>query len=355
MRMTAPPKNQDPAPDVTREREAEFGDLVEAHRTDLHAHCYRMLGSLHDADDALQESLLRAWRALPRFRGDSSIRTWLYRIATNVCLDLIRRRPRRVLPVDYGPPTATGEPEREQPLPPHLWIEPYPDETIGVEDGAADPHARYEQREALELAFVAALQHLAPRQRAALVLRDVLGFSANEAADVLDTTVPSVNGALRRARSAVDERLPEQTQQATLRALGDARLRAVVEGFADAFERGDIDAILAMLADDATFSMPPYPEWRQGRDAIAASWLMPGGAPPRLRYTPTRANGQLALGTYLIDSDSGAYEPIAVDVLTLRGDEIVDVTAFRDPSMFPRFDLPDRLREDRVNRASGFA
>src|SRR5829696_8931538 len=198
-----------------------------------------MLGSLHDADDALQDTLIRAWRALPKFRGDSSPRTWLYRIATNVCLDAIARRPKRVLPIDYDDEEA-----------PH-WIEPYPDATIGVEDGEAAPEARYERREALELAFVAALQHLPPRQRAALILRDVLGFSAKEASESLDTTVASVNGALQRARKAVEERVPERSQQTALLKLGDRRVREIVERFADAFERGEIDAILAMLTEDA--------------------------------------------------------------------------------------------------------
>jgi RNA polymerase sigma-70 factor (ECF subfamily) len=197
--------------------EAAFRELIEAHRADFHAHCYRMLGSLHDADDALQDTLLRAWRALPRFGGHSSLRTWVHRIATNVCLDALARRPKRVLPIDYGPPSAPGGRGSERPLPGSLWIEPYPDEAIGVADGAAAPGARYERREALEMAFVAALQHLSHRQRAALILREVLGFSAKEAAESLATTVPSVNGALRRARVVVEERLPEQGQQATLR------------------------------------------------------------------------------------------------------------------------------------------
>jgi RNA polymerase sigma-70 factor, ECF subfamily len=310
-----------------------FDDLVEDQRADLHAHCYRMLGSLHDADDALQDTLLRAWRGLPGFRGRSSLRTWLYRIATNVCLDAIARRPKRVLPIDYGPD------EREA----SLWIDPYPDATLGVEDGEAAPEARYERREALELAFVAALQHLPPRQRAALIARDVLGFSAKEAAEALETTVASVNGALLRARRTVAERLPQRSQQATLRSLGDRRLQEIVERFADAFERGDVDAILALLADDATFSMPPYPDRYEGREAIASSWLMPGGPPPRLRYVTVRANGQPALATYLLDAETGAYLPLALDVLTLRGDRIADVTAFRTPALFPRFGLPERL------------
>jgi RNA polymerase sigma-70 factor (ECF subfamily) len=320
----------------------DFDQLVEAHRTDLHAHCYRMLGSLQDADDALQDTLLRAWRGLPKFRGESSPRTWLYRIATNVCLDAIARRPRRVLPNGYGPATPPGAEERERrPLTEVPWIEPYPDEVLGVADGASSPEARYERSESLELAFIAALQHLPASQRSALVLCDVLGFSAKEASESLGTTIASVNGALRRARTAL-EKLPDQSQQKTLRALGDRRLRETAGRFADAFERGEVDTILAMLADDATFAMPPYPEWRRGRDAMTRSWLMPVG-PGLLRYLPIRANGQLAFGVYAIKPDASSYLPIALDVLTLRGDLIVDVTAFRTPTIFPRFQLPDRL------------
>jgi len=320
-----------------------FRALVEEHRADLHAHCYRMLGSLHDADDALQEALLRAWRALPKFRGDSSLRTWLYRIATNVCLDAIARRPKRVLPVDYGPPTPGGE-DRGRALPESHWIEPYPDEEIGVADGAEGPDARYERREALELAFVAALQHLPARQRAALILRDVLGFSAKEAAATLGATVPSVNGALARAREATESRLPDRSQQATLRSLGDRRLREIVERFADAFERGDVGDVLAMLTDDAVFSMPPHPEWCRGREEVGESWLMPSREPTGLRYARTSANGQLALGTYALDEETGEYAPIALDVLALREDLIGEVIAFRNTGAFARFGLPDPLR-----------
>jgi RNA polymerase sigma-70 factor, ECF subfamily len=322
--------------------EEAFRRIVEPHRAELHAHCYRMLGSLHDAEDALQNVMLRAWRGLRRFEGRSATRAWLYKIATNVCLDAIGKRPKRVLPIDYAPPARTGD-DPGEPLSESVWVEPYPDERLGLEDGHAAPEARYEQREAVELAFIAALQHLPPRQRAALILREVLGFSAREVAAALDTTVASVNSALQRARKAVDERLPEQSQQATMRSLGDERLRRVVEDFIDAFERGDIDAILTLLAEDATFTMPPYATWYRGREAIADSWLMPGGPPPRLRYVPTRANGQLALATYQLDRDEGGYVPIALDVLTLDGPRIADVTAFRLPEAFRSFGLPDTL------------
>jgi RNA polymerase sigma-70 factor (ECF subfamily) len=322
--------------------EDAFRLLVEPHRGTLHAHCYRMLGSVHDAEDALQDALLRAWRGLRGLEGRSSLRTWLYRIATNACLDATARRPRRVLPIDYGPPAGPRD-EAGEPLTGPVWLEPYPDEQLGLEDGSAAPEARYEQREAVELAFIAALQHLPARQRAVLVLREVLGFSAREVAESLDTTVASVNSALQRARKTVDERLPARSQQATLRTLGDDAIRELVESFVDAFERGDVDAILALVAEDATFAMPPYADWYRGREALGDSWLMPGGPPPRLRYVPTRANGQPALGTYQRDPGAGTYLPIALDVLTLDGARISDITAFRTPEVFRLFGLPDEL------------
>jgi RNA polymerase sigma-70 factor, ECF subfamily len=211
---------------------------------------------------------------------------------------------------------------------------------------ADSPEARFEQREAVELAFVAAIHHLSPKERAALVLRDVLGFSASEAAQVLGATVPSVTSALQRARRTLDERLPERSQQATIRALGDQRTEALVKEFVDAFERGDVGTILAKLAEDATFAMPPYAGWCRGRERVAASWLMPGGAPPRLHYIETEANGQPAAAVYLLDRDRGAYLPICLDVLTLRGPWIADVTAFRMPDLFRRFGLPDHLVDE---------
>jgi RNA polymerase sigma-70 factor, ECF subfamily len=321
--------------------EDAFRLLVEPHRAALHAHCYRMVGSVHDAEDALQDAMLRAWRGLRGLEGRSSLRTWLYRITTNACLDAAARRPKRVLPIDYGPPAGPDDVPGE-PLVEPVWLEPYPDERLGLEEGYAAPEARYEQREAMELAFIAALQHLPARQRAVLVLREVLGFSAREVAESLETTVASVNSALQRARKTVDERLPARSQQATLRTLGDDGIRDLVEGLVDAFERGDVDAILALVTEDATFTMPPYTDWYRGREAVGDSWLMPGGPPPRLRYVPTTANGQPALGTYRRDP-GGSYRPIALDVLTLDGARIVDITAFRTPEVFPLFGLPDEL------------
>src|SRR5437588_1278450 len=308
--------------------ESAYGQLVGSYRGELHAPCYRMLGSVHDAEDALQESLLRAWRGLPRFEGRSSLRSWLYTIATNTCLNAIARRPKRMLPIDYAPASDPHEGPGE-PVVESVWVEPYPDETLGLEDGFASPEARYEQREAVELAFVAALQNLAPNQRAVLILREVLAFSAREVADSLETSVPSVNSALQRARKAVEERLPEQSQQATLRALGDDGLRALVDGYVDAWQRGDVDAVVGMLTEDATFAMPPLRTWFSGRDGLAtflAGWPLSG----LWRWRPllVRANGQPALAFYSWDDDEGCYMPFALNVLTLRGDRISDVTAF---------------------------
>ncbi|HYY75073.1 MAG TPA: sigma-70 family RNA polymerase sigma factor [Gaiellaceae bacterium] len=318
--------------------EDAYRRLVEPHRGELHAHCYRMLGSLHDAEDALQEALLRAWRGLPRFEGRSSLRSWLYTIATNTCLTAIEKRPKRVLPVDYGPATDPHQGPGE-PLVESVWVEPYPDEKLGVEDGLAAPEARYERRESVELAFIAALQHLPARQRAVLVLREVLGFSAREVAETLKTTTASVNSALQRARAAVEERLPEQSQQATLRSLGDKRVREIVQGYVDAWDRGDVDAVVSMLADDATFAMPPLRSWFGGREAIRiflAGWPLSGAW--RWRYVDARANGQEAIAFYTWDDDAESYLPFALNVFTLRGAEISDVTAFVTRSI----ELPER-------------
>jgi RNA polymerase sigma-70 factor (ECF subfamily) len=332
--------------DAAREGDEQaFRRLVEPHRRALHAHCYQMLGSLHDAEDALQDALLRAWRGLGGFERRSSLRPWLYRIATNACFDTIARRPKRTLPFDHGQPAQAGAHPGE-PLSESPWIEPYPDEQLGIDEGAAAPEARYERREAIELAFIAALQHLPARQRAALILREVLGFSAREVAESMQTTTAAVNSALQRARKTIAARLPARSQQATLRALGDQGVRTLVARFTDAFESGDVDAIMPLLTEDATFAMPPYADWYRGREAIADSWLMPGGPPPRLRYVPTRASGQLALATYRLEPDGARYRPIALDVLTLRGAEIAEVLAFRTPEIFGRFGILDELATD---------
>jgi RNA polymerase sigma-70 factor (ECF subfamily) len=324
--------------------EAAFGGLVEPYRSELQAHCYRMLGSLHDAEDALQETLLRAWRGLPRFEGRSSLRAWLYRIATNTCLSLIERRPRRVLPIDYGP-AADPHDGPGEPLVESVWVEPFPDEGLGTEDALASPEARYEVRESVELAFVAALQHLPARQRAVLILRDVLGFSAGEVAEVLETTPAAVYSALQRAHKAVEERLPEQSQQETLRSLGDEVLREIVDGYVDAWERHDVEAVAAMLADDATVAMPPMPTWFRGREAVSSFLARrPLASGLSWRIIPTRANGQLAFGHYLLDEERGAHVAHHVVVVTLEGSRVGDMTAFLLPDVLPYFGLPDEIR-----------
>ena len=319
--------------------EYAYRRLVEPRQAELHAHCYRMLGSVHDAEDALQEALLRAWRALPRFERRSSIRSWLYRIATNTCLDLIAKRPKRVLPIDYGPPSDPhGGPG--PPLVESVWVEPYPDA----------PDASYEQRESVELAFIAALQHLPARQRAVLILREVLGFSAKEVAESLETTVASVNSALQRARKTIDEKLPDRSQQATLRTLGDEQVRAIVERYMDAWERGDVEAVVALLADDATIAMPPMASWYRGDDVVVfiTDWAFSGRlydmeGHRRVRVLPARANGQPAIGTYAWNEEAGRFLATVLQVLTFDGARIGDITGFVDPSAFARFGLPASL------------
>ena len=323
--------------------EEAFTLLVAPYQAQLRAHCYRMLGSLADAEDALQETLLRAWRGLARFESRSSLRSWLYRIATNASLRMIGKRPSRVLPIDYGPAAdphaALGEPLTES-----VWLEPYPDAELGVEAAMLGPDARYEQRESIELAITAAFQHLPARQRAVLILRDVLGFSAKETAETLETTSVSVDSALQRAHKAIEERVPAQTQQATLRALGDSELREMVKRFADAWERKDVDAVVAMLTDDARMSMPPWPSWYSGRDAVATflgGW--PLSARKRWQVLTTGANGQPAVAGYLLDEQTTAFRAETIIVLTFQAARIEEITAFRSPELFPRFGLPEQL------------
>jgi RNA polymerase sigma-70 factor (ECF subfamily) len=315
-----------------------YGELVDPHRRSLHAHCYRMLGSLEDADDAMQDALLRAWRGIGRFQGRSSLRTWLYTIATNACLQLVQRRPGRVLPRDYGPANGTRSSDGT-PLAETVWIEAYPEDAVAT---APSPGARYEERETLELAFVAVLQHLPPRQRAVFLLRDVLDFSARESATLLETSVASVNSALQRARETIRERAPERSQQATLRELGDERSRALVAAYIEAIEHADVDGVIALLTEDAAWSMPPTSNWLDGLDEIAA-WLTRSPFQLRWRHLPIRANGQLAVGCYIWDAERGDFEAGVIDVLTLRGDRIAEVTAFPAGERFARFGLPERL------------
>jgi RNA polymerase sigma-70 factor (ECF subfamily) len=323
-----------------------FGELVEPYRAELRAHCYRMLGSLHDAEDALQDALLRAWRGLPRFEGRGSVRSWLYTIASNAALDITRHRSRRELPVSFGPAAAAGTDVEAATADP-VWLEPYPDLWLTGAAGAS-PEARYEQRESVELAFLTALQRLPPRQRAVLLLRDVIGFSVAEISSQLATSVPAVNSALQRARATAHGGMPARSQQSVLRDLGDQRTRAIVQRYTDAMERGDADTLVSMLTEDATWSMPPHPTWFQGAAPIR-EWLVRDPFGVRWKHLPARANGQLAAGCYMFDQDRGDYGPGVIDVLTLDGDRIAAVTGF------VTFDLVDLPEGGQVTGAEVFA
>jgi RNA polymerase sigma-70 factor (TIGR02960 family) len=298
-----------------------FEQLVAPYRSELIAYCYRMLGSLQDAEDVVQESLLRAWRSVGRVDERGFVRAWLYKIATNRCLTAIAQRGRRELPVDVTPGTPPAEVS---------WLEPYPD---------VSPETRYISRESVELAFVAALQHLSARQRAALILREVLGFSAAEVAEQLDTTSAAVNSALQRARSAIGTAGP--TQQTVLRDLGDDAVRDIVVRWTNAWEARDVDAIVGMLADDARYSMPPLPAWYGGKDEIRA-FLIRGPLESRWRFLPAAVNGQVAFGTYMWDDAATVYVPGGLDVLTLRGARVAEITAFLTADL-TRFGLPPRI------------
>jgi RNA polymerase sigma-70 factor (TIGR02960 family) len=300
---------------------AAFERLVAPYRGELQAHCYRMLGSLHDAEDVVQESMFRAWRSVAALDDRGFVRGWLYKIATNRCLTALAHRSRRELPVAVTPGTPLAE---------ISWLEPYPDRS---------PESRYLARESVELAFIAALQRLSPSQRAALILRDVLGFSAAEVAELLDTSAAAVNSALQRARKAIDTTAP--TQQTVRRELGDRDFDAIVTRWANAWEAGDIDAIVALLADDADYSMPPLPEWYRGPADIRA-FLRTGPLLSSWRFLRTSANGQCAFGTYLWDDAAACYLPGGLDILTIQDGRVAAVTAFLDADL-TRFGLPSQV------------
>jgi RNA polymerase sigma-70 factor (ECF subfamily) len=319
--------------------EGAFRELTDPHRRELQLHIYRIVGSTQDAEDLLQETLLAAWRGLEQFEGRASVRAWLYRIATNRSLDALRAGRRR--PDDMRGMTEVPEPTRRaEPI----WLEPYPDALLeGVPDEAPGPEARYETREGIALAFIVGLQHLPPQQRAVLVLRDALGFRAEEVAEMLDTTSASVNSLLSRARAAFESRLPAAGRERA--PLPNSKLEQdVVGSFADAVEAGDIDAMVALLTDDAWLSMPPEPAEYQGAKAIGGFLRGREVARGAMRLVPTRANGQPAFACYLPAAQTEIARPYALFVLTLEGDRVSAITWFADSGVFPHFGLPRLLR-----------
>ncbi len=313
---------------------------LEHHRLELTGYCYRMLGSPFEAEDAVQETLVRAWRSLDRFEGRAALRSWLYRIATNVCLDMLKARKRRALPMDLGP---AREPDLANlsMLPEATWVEPVPDGLVVAEGDPADVVV---SRETIRLAFVAALQHLPPRQRAVLILSEVLRWKATEVAELLDTSVASVNSALQRARSTLESR--DLSAPGSASSLDEAD-RELLARYVDAFERYDMEALTSLIREDATQSMPPYELWLSGRDDIFRWWVGPGAGcrGSRVIQTARMANGSPAFGQYKPSTTGTGYEPWALQVLEVSAGQIVELTFFLDTeSLFPLFGLPPRLQ-----------
>jgi RNA polymerase sigma-70 factor, ECF subfamily len=320
-------------PDPVRDVRPE--DL-EQYRGELTGYCYRMLGSVFEADDAIQETMVRAWQGLDRFEGRSSLRSWLYRIATNVCLDLLRGRQRRAVAMDLGP-ASTADSALGPMLPEHVWMTPLPDARVTPADG--DPAELAASRESVRLAFVTALQHLPPRQRAVLILREVLRWQATEVAELLDTSVASVNSALQRARATLAARNVAASEQPQSL---DAEQQALLARYVDAFERYDITSLVTLLHDDAVMSMPPYDFWLRGPEEMGRFFLDQGHGCRGSRLVATSANGSAAFGSYKPDGQGG-YEPWAIQVIELSADRIVGHHNFLDTDLFAAFGLPPRL------------
>lgn len=338
--MTDTATAHEAAQTTARPRPAELDPRLEQHRGELTGYCYRMLGSAFEAQDAVQETLLRAWRSFDRFEGRSSLRSWLYSIATNVCYDMLKARGRRARPIDVGPSRSVDAP-LGAPLPDDTWVGPIPDTEVLPSD--SDPAEEAISRETIRLAFVAALQHLPPRQRAVLILREVLRWKAHEVAELLDTTVASVNSALQRARSTLaasdiadtDPYDPMDDQQA-----------ALLARYVDAFERYDIDSLVALLREDATLSMPPFALWLQGPADIGRWHLGPGIGCRGSRLVPTLANGMPAFGQYRPSGPGGRHEPWSLQVIESSGGQIVGLNAFLDTqSLFPLFGLEPQIED----------
>lgn len=325
--------------------EAAFASLADRYRPELQLHCYRMMGSLQDAEDLVQETFLRAWRHRAGFEGRSSFRAWLYRIATNACLDALGRRSRRLLPPEVAPaadPDVAVRPPLDLP-----WLEPYPDRLLdALPAEGADPVPVVVAKETIELAFLAAIQHLPPRQRAVLVLRDALDWSARDTAALLDGTVASVNSALQRARRTLRKHLPARRSEWGAFAARDAAEQALLERYVDAWHRADVAGLVELLREDVRMTMPPTPSWYDGRDAVLGfvSRHVFAARPRRLeRLVPTRANRQPAFGIYARSEGDPEYRPLALKVLRIEDGVVAEISGFVTPELFASFGLPDAL------------
>jgi RNA polymerase sigma-70 factor (ECF subfamily) len=326
----------------------EFSAMTEPHRRELQVHCYRMLGAFQDAEDLVQETLLRAWQRRETYAGRASVRVWLYKIATNLCLDTLERRKRRTLPISRQKAATLDDP-----IPPDInepiWLEPFPDALLASEE--MTPEARFSMRESISLAFLVLLQQLPPRQRAVLILRDVLDWQADEVAELLELTVPAVKSLLFRARRTLTPQTDVVGLDGALdgasTAQPDAATRALLNRYTTAWEKADIDGLVALLKEDATFSMPPIPSWYRGRNTIGglvAKTVFHGNAQGRWQLQPTWANGQLAFGVYKIGEMDGIYHAYGIQVVKFECMLIADITTFRVHTLLPKFNLPMILR-----------
>ena len=332
---------------ITSGDAAEFTSLIEPYRRELHLHCYRLLGSLHDAEDMVQETMLRAWQHFDTFRGESSLRTWLYRIATNICLDALKKRSPRALP-----PAVAPAADPLQPLAPPwaetTWLEPYPDSWLA--EATEDPAARYSRRESVSLAFLTVLQLLPPRQRAILILSDVLDWRASEIASLLSLSVSAVNSALHRARVTMAKQYAIGEQERGKYLAVDTRTQALLERYLRAWDSKDVDGLVALMKEDAPFTMPPSPSWYRGRAAIRTLLTVQAFAPEaqnRWRFFPTKANGCPAFAVYHTTGSNGTFRAFGIQVIALEESAseplIADVTTFLNPALFPHFGFPPEL------------
>ena len=321
----------------------EFTALVEAHQRELRVHCYRMLGSVHEADDMVQETFWRAWDRRETYQGRSTVRAWLYKIATNLCIDTLRQRPRRGVPVTREDASGLDEPIPASINEP-IWLEPFPIDLPLPED--ENPEAKYSLKESVRLAFIASLHLLPPRQRAVLILRDVLDWSADEVAEALGQSVPSVKSALHRARTTLAHYHEPARRDVIAEEVNAEALQEKLESYMKAWEAADVDGMVALLRDDCTFSMPPIPSWYIGREDIAGlvrKTIFSGQASGRWRLSPTHANAQTGFGLYKRNDENGNYEAYGIQVVSFDGPLIVDIITFRDPALLPYFDLPASL------------